>query len=65
MRPNPDEKKDEKKKENTKNTGWIKVFDSIVGDDIINSERYATMPVHNVFRYITRKIKEDIKSAKK
>lgn len=39
----------------------LKVFDAIVGDDIINSDKYAQMPLHEVFRYITKKIKENAK----
>lgn len=45
------------KKEST----WLKIFDIIVGDDIINSEKYAGMLLHNVLRYVSRKIKENAK----
>ncbi len=44
-----------------KESGWLKVFDSIVDDDIINSDKYAGMLLHDVLRYITRKIKENAK----
>lgn len=47
-----------------KDPGWIKVFDSIVDDDIINSDRYAEKPVHDIFRYLKRKIKENAKRPK-
>jgi len=37
---------------------WIKAFESIVGDDIVNQDRYADLPVHSVLRYLTKKSKE-------
>lgn len=40
---------------------WLKVFDNLVGDDLVNADKYASMPVHTVFRFITRKIKENAK----
>lgn len=39
-------------------TNWVIVFDNIVGDDIVNSKRYARLPVNTVFRFIVSKIKE-------
>jgi hypothetical protein len=44
---------------------WIKVFDSLVGDDIVNQDKYARLPVHNVFRYLTEKRKEAMRSKNK
>ncbi|MGE4568549.1 MAG: hypothetical protein AB7C90_05105 [Bacteroidales bacterium] len=44
-----------------KDASWLKVFDSIVNDDIINSDKYADMLLHDVLRYLTRKIKENAK----
>lgn len=46
-----------------KNTsgGWLPVFESIVGDDIIHQEQYFNLPVHNVFRFLNKKIKENAK----
>lgn len=41
--------------------GWIKVMESVVGDDIINQDKYAGLQLHNVLRFITRKIKENNK----
>ena len=41
---------------------WIKVFESLVGDDIINEDKYANLPLHNVLRYLTNQIKKNIKS---
>lgn len=48
------------KKQNN-NSGWLKIFENIVGDDIINHDRYATLPFHNVLRWMTSKIKENLK----
>ncbi len=42
-----------------KNKGWLPVFESIVGDDIVNQDKYAKLTVHTVFKYLTRKIKEN------
>lgn len=43
------------------NNGWIKIFEQIVGDDIINSDRYATLPLHNVLRFLSDRIKQNMK----
>jgi len=45
-------------------SGWIKIFDSIVGDNITEANRYAELPVNNVLRYMTAKIKQDMKRKK-
>lgn len=53
-----------KQPDNTKSKkqpGWIDVFDAIVGDDIKDSEKYAEKPLHNVLRFINKKIKEGMK----
>lgn len=44
-----------------KESSWLKIFDSIVNDDIINSDKYAEKPLHEILRFITRKIKEHAK----
>ena len=41
--------------------GWVKVFESVIGDDIVNQDRYAELPLHTVLRWITRKLKENAK----
>lgn len=46
---------------NPGNSGWIKIFENIVGDDLINHDRYALLPLHNVLRWMTVKIVENIK----
>lgn len=51
----------EKEKKQHDSAGWIKIFESIVGDDIVNQEKYAALPLHTVLRYLTRKLKENMK----
>jgi hypothetical protein len=48
-----------------RNSGWLKVFENIVGDDLVNHDRYSMLPLHNVLRWMTNKIKENIKNRKK
>lgn len=45
-------------------SGWIKIFESIVGDSIIDRDKYAALPIHDTFRYLSRKIRENIKRKK-
>ena len=52
------EKKDVKK---VKQSGWLKLFESLVGEDLINRDRYAELPVNTVFRHLTTKYKENAK----
>lgn len=40
---------------------WIRVYESIVGDDIVNHDRYGDIPLHNVLRYLTARTKENMK----
>lgn len=44
---------------------WSDVFDNIVGDDLKDRDKYAEIPVNSIFKYITRKIKEYRKNARK
>jgi hypothetical protein len=53
------EKKSLKKPNN--DSGWLKIFESVVGDDLVNHERYSELPLHNVLRWMSRKIVENIK----
>lgn len=43
---------------------WIRIFDSLVGDDIPNRDSYAAWPVNEALRYLSRKIKENLKRKK-
>jgi hypothetical protein len=54
-----EEPKTHKKPNN--NSGWLKIFESVVGDDLINQDKYAALPLHNVLRWMTNKIKENMK----
>jgi hypothetical protein len=40
-------------------SNWVKVYESLVGDDIVNQDKYSALPVHTVFRYLTSKLKEN------
>jgi hypothetical protein len=48
-----------KKDKNQVGSNWVKVYESLVGDDIVNQDNYSTLPVHTVFRYLTTKLKEN------
>ena len=41
--------------------GWPEVFDNIVGDNLLDRDKYAKLPVNVVFKFITKKIKEQRK----
>ena len=58
-KPDSDEKK--KKRPSSPGNGWISIFEAVVGDDIVNHDKYANLPMHQVLRYITKKIKEHAK----
>ena len=40
-------------------SGWLKIFESMVGDDLINRDKYAELPVHTVLRHMTKKYKDN------
>lgn len=48
----------EKKKVKPKSGSWVQILEGIVGDDIINQDKYARLPMHTVLRFLTQKIKE-------
>jgi hypothetical protein len=48
-----------KKEKLERGSNWVKVYESLVGDDIVNQDKYAALPVHTVFRYLTQKLKEN------
>ena len=46
----------------SKDAGWVGVYDIIVGDDIVNHESYARIPTMTMLRYLNRKTKEYYKN---
>jgi hypothetical protein len=48
-----------KKDKNQVGSNWVKVYESLVGDDIVNQDKYSYLPVHTVFRYLSTKLKEN------
>ncbi len=40
---------------------WIKVFNNLVGDDVLNRDKWAETPVNVIFEYMTKKYKENAK----
>ena len=42
-----------------KSSGWVNLFESLVGEDLINRDRYAALPLHTVLRHLTKKFKEN------
>ena len=42
-------------------SGWLKIYESVVGDDLVNHDRYSELPFHNVLRWMSKKIVENIK----
>lgn len=45
--------------------GWIDVFDSIVGDDLVHSDDYASKPAMEVLRFLNKRIIESRKQRAK
>ena len=45
----------------TKDSGWLKIFESLVGEDLIHRNKYAELPVNVVLNYLTVKYKENAK----
>ena len=50
-------------KERSRSSSWLKTFESLVGDDLINQDRYAELSVHAVLRYLTNKYKESSRNS--
>lgn len=38
---------------------WLSIYESMVGDDLINRDKYADLPLHTVLRHMTKKYKEN------
>jgi len=49
--------------ERSRSSGWLKTFESLVGDDLINQDRYAELTLHAVLRYLTNKYKESSRNS--
>lgn len=60
-----EESKKPKKKKQASNGSWIDVFDNVVGDDLINEDKYAQLPVMNVLRKMNKAIRENNKKKRK
>jgi len=43
----------------SKDSGWLKIFESLVGEDLIHRNKYAELPVNVVLNYLTAKYKEN------
>ena len=41
---------------------WVKLFESLVGEDLIHRDAYADLPVHVVLKYLTHKYVDSIKN---
>jgi len=51
--------KQEKPAKTNQTSVWLKVFESLVGEDLINRDKYAGLPLHTVLKHMTRKYKEN------
>jgi len=45
--------------------GWLKIYESIVGTDLINADRYADVPLNTMFRYLSDLRKQQLKNNNK
>jgi len=45
--------------------GWVDVFDGLVGDDIVNADKYGNMPATEVLRFMNRKMVDKRKRKRK
>lgn len=52
----------ELKQSGNNQSGWIKIFNNMVGDDIIRRDEYARLPLHTALRFLTDKYKENMRS---
>ncbi|KAA6326010.1 hypothetical protein EZS27_024833 [termite gut metagenome] len=51
-------KKNKKEQKKQVTTNWLEIFDSFVGDNIPQAEKYQIMPVMDAFRILNRKIRD-------
>jgi hypothetical protein len=45
--------------------GWLKVYESVIGKDIINADKYADVPVNQMFRFLTEQLKQQARQTRK
>lgn len=54
----PDDEEMAKNQGKKRQAEWVKIFDNVVGDDVVNADLYAKMELSTAMRYMDRKIKE-------
>jgi hypothetical protein len=57
--------KQEEGKRKRKAPGWVKVFDRIVGEDIVHQDDYARSPATEILRHLNEEVKEYYKNGGK
>jgi hypothetical protein len=55
---------DASRTKNYDSMAWVKIFENMVGDNLSQRNEYALLPVHTAFRYLSKRIKENIKKKK-
>lgn len=45
----------------SQSNSWIKIFEQVVGDDIANADKYGNLPLHSALRYISNRIKQNMR----
>ena len=61
----PAEKPGDESKSKYDPRGWLKVYEKVRGDDIINDEKYAGVPVNTMLRYLNESVKQQAKTKHK
>jgi hypothetical protein len=59
--PDDDTEAPIKKHRKPANSQWLKIFENVVGDDLVNHDRYALLPIHTVLRWMTMRIVDNMK----
>ncbi len=49
------------KPKQTGNNGWLNILENIIGDDIINQDKYSNLSLHSTLRFLSNKIKANLK----
>lgn len=42
--------------------GWLKIYENVRGNDIINDEKYAGIPINTMLRYLNESVKQQAKT---